>query len=135
MRKPLVALAVGAGVFALVAAGAATLTVTGTVPQAGSIVNPTTCGAVTAAVDFAAEGDTVGLVTVALQDGTAQAVATCDTQKASVILLGAADATLDGEYSLTISETGVVTADFGGAIDLADVENVSVVIADTTAAA
>jgi hypothetical protein len=36
MRKPLVALAAGAGVFALVAAGAATLTVTGDVPAAGT---------------------------------------------------------------------------------------------------
>jgi hypothetical protein len=37
MKKPLVAVAAGAGVFALVAAAAASLTVTGSVPAAGAV--------------------------------------------------------------------------------------------------
>lgn len=116
MRKPLIALASGVAVFALVAAGAASLTVNGAVPAAG-----TGSGACDTAVNVSYElnsaattvtGVTVSDIDTACADAGANLLVAVGSESAEVTVDTASE-TVTFETPIAVADAGAATVTIG----------------------
>jgi hypothetical protein len=142
MKKPLVALAAGVGVFALTGAAAATLTVTGFVPQANNTTAKCQSGPVTATAVLS--GAPFYNVTGVQVSGLNAA---CDPQELQAVVYGAiaggaapyelSEAVIISSKVVVVDGVRTVTVDLVNktAFTAKQIENIDVVIAGVVAPA